>query len=143
MFPSRYFSTAKKVACKDANLIFPCRETLLRLRRENAELRGLLKEQKSTECKEKESADASGDSSDGQAELRRSLETLQSDSQSGSSVSDGSSAPAVSSTDGMENLQIKNLSHRRNAKQHVAKHRVICFFVMVKLFIKPTKLLLF
>eukprot|EP00066_Takifugu_rubripes_P013672 XP_011602938.1 PREDICTED: CDK5 regulatory subunit-associated protein 2 isoform X5 [Takifugu rubripes] len=99
------------------------RETLLRLRRENAELRGLLKEQKSAECKEKESADASGDSSDGQAELRRSLETLQSDSQSGSSVSDGSSAPVVSSTDGMVNLQIKNLSHRRSAKQHVAKHR--------------------
>uniref|UniRef100_H3DN36 CDK5 regulatory subunit-associated protein 2/Myomegalin coiled coil domain-containing protein n=1 Tax=Tetraodon nigroviridis TaxID=99883 RepID=H3DN36_TETNG len=44
------------------------KETLLRLRRENAKLRGLLKEQKSTECKEKESADASGDSSDGQAE---------------------------------------------------------------------------
>ncbi|XP_056874213.1 CDK5 regulatory subunit-associated protein 2 isoform X6 [Takifugu flavidus] len=99
------------------------RETLLRLRRENAELRGLLKEQKSAECKEKESADASGDSSDGQAELRRSLETLQSDSQSGSSVSDGSSAPVVSSSDGMVNLQIKNLSHRRSAKQHVAKHR--------------------
>ncbi|TWW66400.1 CDK5 regulatory subunit-associated protein 2 [Takifugu flavidus] len=78
------------------------RETLLRLRRENAELRGLLKEQKSAECKEKESADASGDSSDGQAELRRSLETLQSDSQSGSSVSDGSSAPVVSSSDGMQ-----------------------------------------
>lgn len=117
-----------KVAYKDANLIFPCRETLLRLRRENAELRGLLKEQKSTECKEKESADASGDSSDGQAELRRSLETLQSDSQSGSSVSDGSSAPVVSSTDGMVNLQIKNLSHRRSSKQLVAKHRVLCFF---------------
>lgn len=117
-----------KVAYKDANLIFPCRETLLRLRRENAELRGLLKEQKSTECKEKESADASGDSSDGQAELRRSLETLQSESQSGSSVSDGSSAPVVSSTDGMVNLQIKNLSHRRSSKQLVAKHRVLCFF---------------
>lgn len=123
MFPSRYFTTAMKVAYKDANLIFPFRETLLRLRRENAELRGLLKEQKSTECKEKESADASGESSDGQAELRRSLETLQSDSQSGSSVTDGSSAPVVSSTDGMVNLQIKNLSHRRSAK-----HRVLWVF---------------
>lgn len=55
------------------------------------------------------------------------METLQSDSQSGPSVSDGSSALVVSSTDGMVNLQIKNLSHRRNVKQHVAKHRVLFF----------------
>ncbi|XP_074545949.1 CDK5 regulatory subunit-associated protein 2 isoform X2 [Halichoeres trimaculatus] len=53
------------------------REELLRLRAETSELRGLLKEQKSTESKERASTDASGNSSDGQAELRRSLETLQ------------------------------------------------------------------
>ncbi|KAM7368804.1 hypothetical protein PAMP_013111 [Pampus punctatissimus] len=53
------------------------REELLRLKSENMELQGLLKEQKSTECKEKESTDASGNSSDGQAELRQCVETLQ------------------------------------------------------------------
>ncbi|XP_060937138.1 CDK5 regulatory subunit-associated protein 2 isoform X3 [Limanda limanda] len=52
------------------------REKLLRLTSENVALRGLLKEQKSAECKEKESTDASGNSSDGQAELRQSMETL-------------------------------------------------------------------
>ncbi|XP_061703679.1 CDK5 regulatory subunit-associated protein 2 isoform X1 [Syngnathoides biaculeatus] len=52
------------------------REEVLRLTAENVQLRGLLKEQKSNECKEKESTDASGNSSDGQAELRRSRETL-------------------------------------------------------------------
>lgn len=109
---------------------------LLRLRRESAELQGLLKEQKSTECKEKESADASGDNSDGQAELRRSLETLQPESQRQFAVSDGentgtsgkttvTSAPVVSSTDGLVNLQIKNLSHRRSTKQHATKHKVL------------------
>lgn len=108
---------------------FFCRETLLRLRRENAQLRGLLKEQKSAECKEKESADASGESSDGQAELRRSLETLHAESQGPFSVPDGkntvTSALTVGGTDGMVNLQIKNPSYRRSPKQHVAKHRVL------------------
>lgn len=96
---------------------------MLRLRRENAKLRGLLKEQKSTECKEKESADASGDSSDGQAELRRSLETLQTESRNRFSVSDGdnsvASTPVVSSTDGMVNPQIKHPSYRRSPKHRV------------------------
>lgn len=62
------------------------REELLQLRSENAELRGLLKEQKSAECKEKESPDASGNSSDGQAELRKSLETLQTEAKCDSEV---------------------------------------------------------
>ncbi|XP_077353236.1 CDK5 regulatory subunit-associated protein 2 isoform X3 [Festucalex cinctus] len=53
------------------------REEVLRLTAENAQLHGLLKEQKSSECKEKESTDSSGNSSDGQADLRRSRETLQ------------------------------------------------------------------
>ncbi|XP_028318007.1 CDK5 regulatory subunit-associated protein 2 isoform X2 [Gouania willdenowi] len=52
------------------------REELLSLRSENAALRGLMKEQKSSMHKEKESADASGNSSEGQTEMRRSLETL-------------------------------------------------------------------
>lgn len=96
---------------------------LLRLRRENAKLCGLLKEQKSTECKEKESADASGDSSDGQAELRRSLKTDSQARSDGFPVSDGSNTvaltPVVSDLDGMVNLQIKNLSHRRSTKHRV------------------------
>lgn len=96
---------------------------MLRLRRENAKLQGLLKEHKSTECKEKESADASGNSSDGQAELRTSLESLQTEIQSRFSVSDENSTvsliPVVSSTDGMVNLQMKNLPHRRSAKHRV------------------------
>ncbi|XP_024155482.1 CDK5 regulatory subunit-associated protein 2 isoform X3 [Oryzias melastigma] len=53
------------------------REELLHLRSDNAKLRGLLKEHKSTESKEKESRDASGNSSDGPADLRKSLETLE------------------------------------------------------------------
>ncbi|XP_077441671.1 CDK5 regulatory subunit-associated protein 2 isoform X1 [Vanacampus margaritifer] len=52
------------------------RDEVLRLTAENVQLQGLLKEQKSSECKEKESTDSSGNSSDGQAELRRSRETL-------------------------------------------------------------------
>uniref|UniRef100_A0A8C7YDR1 CDK5 regulatory subunit-associated protein 2/Myomegalin coiled coil domain-containing protein n=1 Tax=Oryzias sinensis TaxID=183150 RepID=A0A8C7YDR1_9TELE len=53
------------------------REELRHLRSENAKLRGLLKEHKSTESKEKESRDASGNSSDGPTDLRKSLETLE------------------------------------------------------------------
>ncbi|RVE65985.1 hypothetical protein OJAV_G00122060 [Oryzias javanicus] len=53
------------------------REELLHLRSDNTKLRGLLKEHKSTESKEKESREASGNSSDGPADLRKSLETLE------------------------------------------------------------------
>ncbi|XP_078812333.1 CDK5 regulatory subunit-associated protein 2 isoform X3 [Oryzias latipes] len=53
------------------------REELRHLRSENAKLRGLLKEHKSTESKEKESRDTSGNSSDGPTDLRKSLETLE------------------------------------------------------------------
>ncbi|KAM4635269.1 CDK5 regulatory subunit-associated protein 2 isoform 3-T3 [Polymixia lowei] len=52
------------------------REELLNLRSENGKLRGLLKEEKSTESKEKESPETSGDSSDGQADLRKTVERL-------------------------------------------------------------------
>lgn len=126
MFTSRYLHYSCESCPSDILIFFfpfHCRETLLRLRRENAKLRGLLKEQKSTECKEKESADASGDSSDGQAELRRSLETIPTEPQSWFSVSDGhdavTSTPVVNNTDGTVNPQIKNPSHRRSTKHRV------------------------
>ncbi|XP_070780479.1 CDK5 regulatory subunit-associated protein 2 [Enoplosus armatus] len=109
------------------------REELLRLRSENVELRGLLKEQKSTECKEKESTDASGNSSDGQAELRRSVETLQAESKGHSKVinlskevSDGETLVTteliVSTTEWMEGPQTEDQSHSKSAKQHAARH---------------------
>ncbi|KAG7241199.1 hypothetical protein INR49_025942 [Caranx melampygus] len=106
------------------------REKLLRLNAENMELRGLLKEQKSTECKEKESTDASGNSSDGQAEMRQSTETLQvkmsreKGDKNSNEVSDGENCvttdTTVSTAEGMESPQPKGQSHRK--REHVAKH---------------------
>lgn len=100
------------------------REVLLRLRSENAELRGLLKEQKSTECKEKESTDASGNSSDGQAELRKSVETLQVESKAHSQVSnlseevlDGETHVSAEGTESPD-------SQSNSAMQHVSRHGV-------------------
>lgn len=100
------------------------REVLLRLRSENAELRGLLKEQKSTECKEKESTDASGNSSDGQAELRKSVETLQVESKAHSQVSnlseevlDGETHVSAEGTESPD-------SQSKSAMQHVSRHGV-------------------
>ncbi|KAM9337803.1 CDK5 regulatory subunit-associated protein 2 [Symphorus nematophorus] len=115
-----------------ATSISHLRELLLRLMSENAELRGLLKEQKSTECKEKESTDASGNSSDGQADLRKSMETLQtSDSHSKviklpKEVSDEETALTigliVSTTEGMESPPTKGHAHSKIAVQHVSRH---------------------
>ncbi|XP_028274258.1 CDK5 regulatory subunit-associated protein 2 isoform X2 [Parambassis ranga] len=115
------------------------RDELLRLRSENAELRGLLKEQKSTECKEKESTDASGNSSEGLAESRRSDEALHArvkgDSKSfkllkerGAKKSDEVSedeisVTTVSAADKKENLPTKGQAHNRSAKQHVTRQR--------------------
>ncbi|XP_063746348.1 CDK5 regulatory subunit-associated protein 2 isoform X3 [Eleginops maclovinus] len=118
------------------------REELLRLRSENTELRGLLKEQKSTESKEKACTDASGNSSDGQAELRRSLENLHAESEGhpkvinlskeeggkkSNEVSDRETPLTpeliVSSSEGMESSQTEGqTSHSRSAKHHVARH---------------------
>lgn len=106
---------------------------LLRLKSENTELQGLLKEQKSNECKEKESTDASGNSSDGQAELRRSVDSLQDESKVLSEVinvskevADGetpvTTEPTISNTDVMASPK----SHSKSAMQHVAKHGVSC-----------------
>nr|XP_019937556.1 PREDICTED: CDK5 regulatory subunit-associated protein 2 isoform X5 [Paralichthys olivaceus] len=82
------------------------REKLHRLASENVEMRGLLKEQKSAECKEKESTDASGNSSDGQAELRQSMETLP------IKVSNEKGAEVVVSTaNGMETSKTKGPGH--------------------------------
>ncbi|XP_071322292.1 CDK5 regulatory subunit-associated protein 2 isoform X2 [Trachinotus anak] len=107
------------------------RETLLRLNAENVELRGLLKEQKSTECKEKESTDASGNSSDGQAELRQSMETLQvkkskeKGEKSSNEVSDGETPVTtdviVSTAEEMESPQTTSQSHRKNGREDVTK----------------------
>ncbi|KAM6901049.1 CDK5 regulatory subunit-associated protein 2 [Lycodopsis pacificus] len=123
-----------------ATSVLHLRDELLRLRLENVELRGLLKEQKSTECKEKESTDASGNSSDGQAELKRSLETLQAEShgqptvinlskekgeKTSVEVTDGESPVTaemiVSTTEGMESPQTKGQSHSKSTKQHVTR----------------------
>ncbi|XP_056288034.1 CDK5 regulatory subunit-associated protein 2 isoform X2 [Pseudoliparis swirei] len=119
-----------------ATSVLHLREELLRLRSENVELRGLLKEQTSTECKEKESTDASGNSSDGQAELKRSVETLQAELRGQSKVinllrekeeknsteaSDGG-APVttemiVGATEGMKS-QTKGPSSSKCTRQH-------------------------
>nr|XP_057905797.1 myomegalin-like isoform X2 [Doryrhamphus excisus] len=61
----------------DAASFLHLKEEVVRLTAANVQLQGLLKEQKSTESKEKESRDASGNSSDEQVELRRSRESLQ------------------------------------------------------------------
>ncbi|XP_031711906.1 CDK5 regulatory subunit-associated protein 2 isoform X5 [Anarrhichthys ocellatus] len=122
-----------------ATSVLHLRDELLSLRSENVELRGLLKEQKSTECKEKESTDASGNNSDGQAELKRSLETLQAKShgqptainlskengeKTSVEVTDGET-PGTSEmidTEGMESPQTKGQSHSKSTKQHVTRH---------------------
>ncbi|KAM6975679.1 LOW QUALITY PROTEIN: CDK5 regulatory subunit-associated protein 2 [Tautogolabrus adspersus] len=111
------------------------REELLRLKAENVELRGLLKEQKSSESKEKESRDASGNSSDGQAELRKSAESLQAKAEGHTKVmnlpteegdknsykmSDGEKP--VSTTEGMKNPPTKGQTLSKSAKQHVTDH---------------------
>ncbi|XP_078127487.1 CDK5 regulatory subunit-associated protein 2 isoform X3 [Sander vitreus] len=116
------------------------REELLRLRSENVKLQGLLKEQKSTECKEKESTDASGNSSDGQAELRRSVDTQaeskghskvlnpskEKGEKNSNKVSDGDTPVntelTVSTTEGMESPHTKGQLHSKSAKQHVVRH---------------------
>ncbi|XP_043999901.1 CDK5 regulatory subunit-associated protein 2 isoform X2 [Gambusia affinis] len=112
------------------------REELQQLRSENLKLWGLLKEQKSTECKEKESADVSGSSSDGQAELRRTLEMPQSTPKRGSMVfkspkqttkkSSKASAGETSTTNvssADENPKPQSKTHHKSPKQHVTRHR--------------------
>lgn len=116
------------------------REELLRLRSENAQLQGLIKEQKSTECKEKESTDISGNSSDEQAELRNSLETLKAEAnhnfkdikllkeraeKKSNDVSDGETPlTSVSTADEMESPKHQCQSQGKRAKQLVTRHRV-------------------
>ncbi|KAM9841643.1 CDK5 regulatory subunit-associated protein 2 [Aulostomus maculatus] len=111
------------------------REELCRLRLENVELRGLLKEQTSTECKEKESTDASGNNSDGQAELRQSMERLQTDAKSEAKVIVLSKDKGEKSSNVVsygetpvtkelsETLQAKGQPQSKITKQHVAKQR--------------------
>ncbi|XP_037547677.1 CDK5 regulatory subunit-associated protein 2 [Nematolebias whitei] len=107
------------------------REELLRLRSENAKLQGVLKEQKSTECKEKESVDISGNSSDGQAELRKSLETLQAEPNHNfkdskllkerAEKSNGKNS--VSTAEEMDSPKPQHQTHSKRAKQLVTRHR--------------------
>ncbi|XP_078143085.1 CDK5 regulatory subunit-associated protein 2 isoform X1 [Centroberyx gerrardi] len=118
------------------------REELLRLRSENGELRGLLKEEKSTESKEKESTDTSGDSSDGQAELRKTVERLRAEAKghykvirllkeqlgrTSGDVSDGETHVTteliVNMAQEMESQQTKGQSHSKSTKQHITRHR--------------------
>ncbi|CAJ1070285.1 CDK5 regulatory subunit-associated protein 2 isoform X6 [Xyrichtys novacula] len=100
------------------------REELLRLRSEITELRGLLKEQTSTESKERSSTDASENSSDGQAELRKTeghfkFTTLEKQRNSYKTSEGGS---PVSSSEGSQSPQTKTQKHNKSPKQHVAKH---------------------
>lgn len=110
---------------------------MLRLRSENDELRGLLKEQKSSEYKEKESTDASGNSSEGQAELRKSLEALDTEDakvtklskkkggKKWNEISDRESPITnVSTADDEESPRTNCQPHSNSEKQHFAKHRV-------------------
>ncbi|KAM4532788.1 uncharacterized protein V3H82_026516 [Fundulus diaphanus] len=121
-----------------ASSVLQLREELRRLRSENLKLWGLLKEQKSAECKEKESTDVSGNSSDGPAELRRSLETLQSESEDGSvifklskettekssSESHGETAVTnISPTDEKPSPKPQSQLDNEAPKQHVTRHR--------------------
>ncbi|KAM9794765.1 CDK5 regulatory subunit-associated protein 2 isoform 8-T9 [Syngnathus typhle] len=76
-----------------ASPLLHIREEVGRLTAENVHLRGLLKEQKSSEHKEKESTDASGDSSDGQADLRRARETLQGKDEEGAPATEEVASP--------------------------------------------------
>ncbi|KAK2819336.1 hypothetical protein Q5P01_024897 [Channa striata] len=111
------------------------REQLIRLKSENAELRGLLKEQKSTESKERASTDASGNSSDGQAELQQNVENVQSNDNSKLlkekldktltlNLREETPVPtdlAVSTTDRVESPQSKGQSHSKSLK-HVVRY---------------------
>ncbi|KAM6902078.1 CDK5 regulatory subunit-associated protein 2 [Xenentodon cancila] len=119
--------------------VLQLREELLQLISENAELRGLLKEQISAECKEKESTDVSGNSSDGQAELRRSFETLHTEAKDYSEVvrllkkrrekklsevSDGETpVTTVVAADEMKSPQLHSQSQTKSPKQHFARQR--------------------
>ncbi|XP_061148889.1 CDK5 regulatory subunit-associated protein 2 isoform X2 [Syngnathus typhle] len=76
-----------------ASPLLHIREEVGRLTAENVHLRGLLKEQKSSEHKEKESTDASGDSSDGQADLRRARETSQGKDEEGAPATEEVASP--------------------------------------------------
>ncbi|XP_026152764.1 CDK5 regulatory subunit-associated protein 2 isoform X2 [Mastacembelus armatus] len=122
-----------------ATSVLHFREQLLRLKSENVELRGLLKEQKSTECKEKESTDASGNSSDGQADLKQCMETLKPETKDNSKaikllkekrekkcneVLEGETPVTTELivTEGMESPQPQGHSQIKSTKLHVARH---------------------
>ncbi|XP_056146744.1 CDK5 regulatory subunit-associated protein 2 isoform X3 [Lampris incognitus] len=116
------------------------REELFSLRSENLELQGLLKEGNSTEFKERESADTSGDSSDGQADLRRTVEKLRAEAKShhkvirllkeqlkmnSGEVLEGdihvTSQLIVSTAQEREGQQTKSLSHIRSPRLHISR----------------------
>ncbi|XP_026211663.1 CDK5 regulatory subunit-associated protein 2 isoform X3 [Anabas testudineus] len=123
-----------------ATSVSQLRDQLLKLRSENVELQGLLKEQKSTESKERESTDISGNSSDGQTELKQSVGKAQAESNGHSKllrekqkrtlnskeVSDEeipvTSQLIVSTAAGMESPQTEDNTHSRSVKQHIARH---------------------
>ncbi|XP_055369474.1 CDK5 regulatory subunit-associated protein 2 isoform X3 [Betta splendens] len=117
------------------------RERLLRLRSDNVELQGFLKEQQSMEPKEKASTDASGNSSDEQAERKQSVEKLQADSKGHSKLLRGKQEKdlknskegsdeditvttqlIVSTAEAMQSSQTEGHTHSRSIKRHVAKH---------------------
>ncbi|XP_058473906.1 CDK5 regulatory subunit-associated protein 2 isoform X2 [Solea solea] len=116
-----------------ATSVSQLREMLLRLKSENVELQGLLKEQKSTECKEKESTDTSRHSSDGLADLRQNAETLQvkvsneKGERNSQVVSHGMTSITtteliLSSVEGMESSQTVVQPNNRSGNRVVAKH---------------------
>ncbi|KAF7656265.1 hypothetical protein LDENG_00044490, partial [Lucifuga dentata] len=123
-----------------ATTVSHLKQELLKLRSEIVELRGLLKEEKSTEAKEKESTDASEDSSDGH-ELRKTVETQRDEAkghckviqvlnEQGESISyEGSDAgtsvttkQSVSTAKERESQQSKGHLYSRRAKQHATRH---------------------
>lgn len=130
--------------CSHSQSHFPYgREELLRLRSEIVELQGLLKEEKSAEAKEKESTDASGESSDGH-ELRKTVEAQRAEvkghhmfirlwnergdrnfhQEPDAETPVTTCQPSVSTTKERESQQSKGHSHSRKAKQHLTRHEV-------------------
>lgn len=113
------------------------------MRSENVELQGLLKEQKSTESKERESTNTSGNSSDGQTELTQSVEKAQTESKGHSKllgekgekilkntkeVSDEeihvTTRLIVSTAEGIESPQTEGQTHSGSVKHYIARHGV-------------------
>lgn len=96
-----------------------------------------MKEQKSTESKERASTNVSGNSSDGQTELSQGIEKSQAESKGHSKLLRGKNTKEVSdaeipvttqlivsAAEGTEGLLTEGQTHNTSVKQHVATHGV-------------------